>query len=72
MNNHEFTKCSLHMHELVNVLLSRLIKREDENMIDQYSQSFVEDVNFRVYGLLVICLSVFQGVVLYNCPLAVS
>ena len=60
------------MHELVNVLLSRPIKREDENMVDQYSQSFVEDVNFRVYGLLVICLSVFQGVVLHNCPLAVS
>ena len=33
--------------KLINVLYSRQIKREDEDMVDQYSQSFVLDVNLQ-------------------------
>ena len=35
--------------KLINVLYSRQIKREDKDMVDQYSQSFVLDVNLQVY-----------------------
>ena len=38
--------------ELINVFQSRQIKREYEDMVDQYSQSFVLDVNLRVIANL--------------------